>query len=72
MHNLSELYAHGQRHQAKPNYTEPDLETPWGTQAKTRMDWHNVAHVLETFAQHGGAKALERYISHPTTHDDGA
>ena len=32
-------------------------EQIWNIHGRTRRDWHNVAHVLESFLQHGGDRA---------------
>ena len=34
-------------------------ELHWGAHAKTRMDWGNVSHILETLSRNGGKKEVE-------------
>lgn len=54
----------GKRHVAtRANMKE---EMNWNAHAKTRMDWGNNSHVLETFAMHGGAEILKDYMTMAT------
>ena len=35
----------------------------WNVRGDARRDWSNVAHVLETLSQHGGAEALDQFLN---------
>ena len=38
------------------------LKLPWNDRAQARMRWSNVAHILETYTQHGGDHHFANFI----------
>ena len=67
-HALSQLVQQG-----SPAITDafPDARANYNLAAGTRMDWDHNAHILETFATHGGRDALTEYFSRsPHLRDD--
>lgn len=67
-HALSQLTQAGS---PEINNAFPDAEANYNLAAMTRMDWRHNAHILETFATHGGRDALAEYFSRsPHMRDD--
>ena len=69
IHSHMELYEQGEGgHFVHPGpdyreYMDRGAENPadarrWNVQARTRRNWDNVAYILESMAQHGGAEQL--------------